>query len=60
MRQARLFELPIEQRIHFVEALWDSIAADQGALALTPEQRAELDQRLLAYELDGDLVRRLG
>jgi putative addiction module component (TIGR02574 family) len=54
MSQGRLFELPIEQRIDLVEALWDSIAADQGALPLTPQQRAELDRRLDAYELDGD------
>jgi putative addiction module component (TIGR02574 family) len=46
--------LPIEQRIRLVEDLWDSIAADQGALLLTDEQRAELDRRLGAYEADGN------
>ena len=49
-----LRDLPIEQRIRLVEDLWDSIAADQRALSLTPEQRVELDGRLSAYEADGN------
>jgi putative addiction module component (TIGR02574 family) len=49
---AKLRKLPLEERIRLVEDLWDSIAADQGALPLTPEQRAELDNRLDAYEAD--------
>ena len=44
--------LPIEERIKLVEDLWDSIAADQQALPLTPAQKAELDRRLDAYEVD--------
>ena len=47
-----LHSLPIEERIRLVEDLWDSIAADEQALALSPEQRAELDRRLDAYEGD--------
>lgn len=49
---AKLQELPIEERIKLVEDLWDSIAADQKALPLTPEQKAELDRRLDAYTID--------
>jgi putative addiction module component (TIGR02574 family) len=52
-----LRKLPLDERIQLVEDLWDSIAADQNALPLTPEQRAELDRRLDAYEADGDLGR---
>ena len=48
-----LRNLPIDQRIRLVEDLWDSIAADQKALPLTEEQRAELDRRLDRYEADG-------
>ncbi|MFB6261229.1 MAG: addiction module protein [Thiohalorhabdaceae bacterium] len=33
--------------------IWDSLAADQANLPLTPEQRAELDRRLDAFEADG-------
>lgn len=48
----KLSELPVEERIKLVEELWDSIASDQKALPLTDEQKAELDRRLDAYELD--------
>lgn len=51
---AKLQELPVEERIRLVEDLWDSIAADQEALRLTVEQKAELDRRLDAYESNGD------
>ncbi|MGC3981413.1 MAG: addiction module protein [Steroidobacteraceae bacterium] len=50
---ANLRKLPVAERIRLVEDLWDSIAADQSALPLTPDQRAELDRRLDAYEADG-------
>ena len=49
---AKLRGLPLDERIRLVEDLWDSIAADQKALPLTPGQRTELDRRLDAYELD--------
>jgi len=48
----KLQHLPVEERMKLVEALWDSIATDQHALALTPDQRAELDKRLDAYAVD--------
>jgi putative addiction module component (TIGR02574 family) len=35
-----------------VEDLWDSIAADHGALPITDDQRIELDRRLNAYAVD--------
>jgi len=47
-----LRKLPVDERIRLVEDLWDSIAADQSALPLTDVQRAELDNRLDAYEAD--------
>jgi putative addiction module component (TIGR02574 family) len=49
---AKLRELPLDERIKLVEDLWDSIAADQRAVSLTPAQQAELDRRLDAYDLD--------
>ncbi|MDM8536877.1 addiction module protein [Desulfobacterales bacterium HSG17] len=51
---ANLRTLPIVERIRLVEDIWDSIAADRAILPLTDEQRAELDRRLDAYELDGN------
>jgi putative addiction module component (TIGR02574 family) len=49
---SKLQMLPVHERIKLVEDLWDSIASDQRALALTTDQKAELDRRLDAYELD--------
>jgi putative addiction module component (TIGR02574 family) len=49
---ANLRELPVEERMKLVEDLWDSIAEDRKALPATPEQKAELDRRLKAYEVD--------
>lgn len=51
---AKLSGVPLDERVRLVEDLWDSIAADQAALPLTDEQRAELDRRLDAYEADRD------
>jgi len=51
---AKLKELSVEERIKLVEDLWDSIAADQQALPLTSEQKAELDRRLDAFAIDGN------
>ena len=48
----KLRELPVDERIKLVEELWDSIASDQMVLPLTDEQKAELDRRLDAYEVD--------
>ena len=54
---AKLRSLPLEERIRLVEDLWDSIAAEQQALHLGAEHKAELDRRLDAYEADGNRVR---
>ena len=44
--------LSIPERIALAQALWDSIAADQGALPMTADQKTELDRRLNAYAVD--------
>ncbi|HEY5756205.1 MAG TPA: addiction module protein [Steroidobacter sp.] len=38
--------LPVEERLALVEEIWDSIAADSGAVPLTEPQRAELEKRI--------------
>jgi putative addiction module component (TIGR02574 family) len=50
--ELKLQELSVDERIKLVEDLWDSIAADQGALPITADQRTELDLRLNAYSVD--------
>ena len=54
---ANLRKLSLDERIRLVEDLWDSIAADQSLLPLTPEQQTEFDCRLNAYESDGNAGR---
>ena len=36
--------LPLEERIHIVQAIWDSIAAEQAYPDLTDAQKQELDR----------------
>lgn len=45
-----VFDLPLAERIALVEALWDSIAAEQENLTLSPAHKQLLDERLDAYE----------
>jgi putative addiction module component (TIGR02574 family) len=40
--------LPIDERLILVTALWDSIAQDETSLTLTEEQQTELNRRLEA------------
>ncbi len=52
IRIADVLELPVEERLDLVEAIWDSIAEMPDALRLTEAQRIELDRRLEAYRQD--------
>lgn len=48
----QLFKLSAAERLELVEELWDSIADDDEALALTDEQREDLDRRLAEADAD--------
>ena len=43
-------QMPLEDRLRMVQAIWDSIAAEPKHLHLTDEQKVELDRRLAAHE----------
>lgn len=47
---AEILELPIQERIRLVELIWESIAAVPEALEVTPELKAELEERLKEFE----------
>ncbi len=47
-----LFKLTAAERLELVEELWDSIADDDEALALTDEQREDLERRLAEADAD--------
>jgi putative addiction module component (TIGR02574 family) len=46
---AELTALPISDRLHVVERLWDSIPPD-CPVEVSPEQRAELQRRIADHE----------
>ncbi len=46
--------LGIDERLALVEEIWDSIAADSGALPLTDAQRAELTKRIAEDDANPD------
>ena len=39
--------LPVPERIELVQAIWDSIVAESASVAVTDEQRAEIDRRFV-------------
>lgn len=48
--------LGMEERLALVEEIWDSIAAESGALPLTDAQRVELERRYAEDEANPDDV----
>ena len=48
--------LSIEERIRFVQAILDSIAAEQTYPDFTEAQKRELDRRIVDYEANPDNV----
>lgn len=47
---ADILQLPVQERIHLVEMIWESIAAVPQAIEVSPELKAELDARLAEFE----------
>lgn len=45
-----VLELPLQERIHLVEAIWDSVAEESEKLALPIDQAEELDRRMEAFQ----------
>lgn len=54
VKLSELLELPVEERLKLVEALWESVAECPEALELTVAQKEELDRRLAACVRDPD------
>jgi putative addiction module component (TIGR02574 family) len=49
--------LDLDEQIELVEAIWDDIAARHIELPLpTPEQKSELDRRLIDHDANPDAV----
>lgn len=45
-----IIQLSVSERIQLAEDIWDSIAANPEAVAVTDNQRQELDKRLEDYK----------
>jgi putative addiction module component (TIGR02574 family) len=52
----QIIALSIQDRIRLVQAILDSIAAEQDYLDLTDTQKQELDRRIDDYEANPDNV----
>jgi putative addiction module component (TIGR02574 family) len=48
--------LDVDERLALIEALWDSISAEESAIPASEAQRAELDRRLADHEASPDDV----
>ena len=53
-KAADILELSVAERIQMVEDIWDSIASVPEAVALSEDQKKELDRRIEAYHLNPD------
>jgi putative addiction module component (TIGR02574 family) len=54
---SELLELPAEQRLQLVQAIWDSLVEVPEAVPITDDIREELDRRLAAYYDDPSSAR---
>jgi putative addiction module component (TIGR02574 family) len=52
---ADVLALPVDDRLTLIEEAWDSIAADQRSVSITPAQHEELDRRLDAYQASPEM-----
>jgi putative addiction module component (TIGR02574 family) len=49
---ADLLDLPADQRLELVEAIWDSLIETPEAVPVSDDVKQELDRRLAAYYED--------
>jgi putative addiction module component (TIGR02574 family) len=54
---SELLQLPADQRLQLVEAIWDSLVEIPEAVPISDDVREELDRRLAAYYDDPSSAR---
>lgn len=52
---ADILGLPIQERIHLVELIWDSVAAVPEAVELSPALNVDLEARLKDFEANPEI-----
>lgn len=45
-----VLQMPVDERLRIVEAIWDSVARESAHVGLEPWQAEELDRRLADYQ----------
>jgi putative addiction module component (TIGR02574 family) len=53
----QILRLPVGERIDLVQAIWDSVVAESGAVPVTAAQRRALDRRLADVKANPDAER---
>ena len=53
---AEILELPVEERVRIVQAIWDSVSELPDPYPLSDREREELDRRLEAYRRNPEAV----
>jgi len=48
----KILQLSVEERIHLVQTIWDSIAVDTEATGVSEDHKLILDKRLKAHSND--------
>jgi putative addiction module component (TIGR02574 family) len=48
----KILKLSVDERIHLVQTIWDSIAIDSEVSEISTEHKKILDERLLAHKND--------
>ena len=51
-----ILKLSVDERIHLVQKIWDSIAIDSEVSEISTEHKKILDERLLAHKNNPDDV----
>ena len=51
-----LLKLSVDERIHLVQTIWDSIAVDAESSGISDEHKKILDERLEAHKTNPDDV----
>lgn len=54
---ASILELPAEERLRLIEAIWDSLTEVPDAVPISDELKAELDRRMDSYYANQSAVK---
>ncbi len=52
MTEKEILDLSVSERIQLAQDIWDSVAQVPDSLALTDDEKAEIDRRLDLYHKD--------